>query len=46
MMQQDQIFTLKLLDKLFKELKSNDCVVPTIKINDTVKQKLKIQLLI
>ena len=34
-------FTLKLLDKLFKELKSNDCVIPTIKIYDTVKQKIK-----
>jgi len=33
-------FTLKLLDKLFKELKLNDCIVPAIKTNDSVKQKI------
>ena len=33
-------FSLKLLDKLNKELKSNDCVVPAIQTVDSVKQKL------
>ena len=32
-------FTLKLLDRLYKELKLNDCVVPVIKTNDSIKQK-------
>ena len=34
-------FTLKLLDKLNKELKLNDCVIPAIKTNDSVKKKIK-----
>ena len=34
-------FTLKLLDKLNKELKLNNCVVPSIKSNDSIKQKFK-----
>ncbi len=34
-------FTLKLLRKLDKELNFNDCVVPAIKVNDSVKQKVK-----
>jgi 2-C-methyl-D-erythritol 4-phosphate cytidylyltransferase / 2-C-methyl-D-erythritol 2,4-cyclodiphosphate synthase len=33
-------FTLKLLDKLNKELKSNDCVIPAIRTTDSIKQKL------
>jgi len=32
-------FSLKLLDKLHKELKSNDCVIPAIQTSDSVKQK-------
>ena len=32
-------FSLKLLDKLFKILKSNDCVVPAIQTPDSIKQK-------
>ena len=32
-------FSLKLLDKLNKELKSNDCVIPAIKTTDSVKHK-------
>jgi len=32
-------FSLKLLDKLFNELKSNDCVVPAIQTSDSIKQK-------
>jgi 2-C-methyl-D-erythritol 4-phosphate cytidylyltransferase/2-C-methyl-D-erythritol 2,4-cyclodiphosphate synthase len=32
-------FTLKLLDKLNHELKLNDCIVPAIQTNDSVKQK-------
>ena len=32
-------FSLKLLDKLNKELKLNDCVIPAIKTNDSIKQK-------
>jgi len=32
-------FSLKLLDRLNKELKSNDCVIPAIQTNDSVKQK-------
>ena len=34
-------FSLKLIDKLFKELRFNKCVVPAIKINDSVKLKNK-----
>ena len=33
-------FTLKLLDKLYSELKSNDCIVPAIQTTDSIKQKL------
>jgi 2-C-methyl-D-erythritol 4-phosphate cytidylyltransferase/2-C-methyl-D-erythritol 2,4-cyclodiphosphate synthase len=32
-------FSLKLLDKLIKELKQNDCVIPAIKSTDSIKQK-------
>ena len=32
-------FSLKLLDKLNKELKLNDCVIPAIQITDSIKQK-------
>jgi len=32
-------FSLKLLDKLNKELKSNDCVIPAIQTHDSIKQK-------
>ena len=32
-------FSLKLLDKLYKELKSNDCVIPAIQSDDSIKQK-------
>jgi 2-C-methyl-D-erythritol 4-phosphate cytidylyltransferase/2-C-methyl-D-erythritol 2,4-cyclodiphosphate synthase len=32
-------FSLKLLDKLNKELKTNDCVVPAIQTTDSIKQK-------
>jgi len=32
-------FSLKLLDKLFKGLKSNDCVIPAIQTSDSIKQK-------
>ena len=32
-------FTLKLLDKLNKETKSNDCVIPAIQSTDSIKQK-------
>jgi len=34
-------FSLKLLDRLNKELKLNDCVVPAIQVTDAVKQKIK-----
>ena len=34
-------FSIKLIDKLFKELKFNKCVVPAIKINDSIKLKNK-----
>ncbi len=34
-------FSIKLIDKLFKELKFNKCVVPTIKVIDSVKLKNK-----
>jgi 2-C-methyl-D-erythritol 4-phosphate cytidylyltransferase/2-C-methyl-D-erythritol 2,4-cyclodiphosphate synthase len=33
-------FSLNLLDKLTKKLKSNDCVIPAIQTSDSVKQKL------
>ena len=32
-------FSLKLLDRLYKKLKSNDCVVPAIQSLDSIKQK-------
>ena len=32
-------FSLKLLDKLHKELKSNDCVIPAIQTTDSIKLK-------
>jgi len=32
-------FSLVLLNKLFKELRSNDCVVPAIQTTDSIKQK-------
>ena len=32
-------FTLKLLNRLNKELKSNDCVIPAIQTTDSIKQK-------
>jgi len=32
-------FSLKLLDKLYKELKSNDCIVPAIQPTDSVKHR-------
>jgi len=32
-------FSLKLLDKLNKELKLNDCVIPAIQSTDSIKQK-------
>ena len=32
-------FSTKLLDKLNKEIKSNDCVVPAIQTTDSIKQK-------
>ena len=33
-------FSLKLLDSLNKELKTNHCVIPGIKSNDSIKQKI------
>jgi 2-C-methyl-D-erythritol 4-phosphate cytidylyltransferase/2-C-methyl-D-erythritol 2,4-cyclodiphosphate synthase len=33
-------FSLKLLDKLYKEIKFNDCVIPAIQSIDSIKQKL------
>ena len=33
-------FTLKLLDRLFKELKFNDCVIPAVQSTDSIKQRL------
>ena len=33
-------FSLKLLDRLLKELKFNDCVIPAIKSVDSIKHKL------
>ena len=32
-------FSLKIVDKLIKELKTNDCVIPAIKPVDSIKQK-------
>jgi 2-C-methyl-D-erythritol 4-phosphate cytidylyltransferase/2-C-methyl-D-erythritol 2,4-cyclodiphosphate synthase len=32
-------FTLKLLDKLIKELKFNDCIIPAVQTTDSIKQK-------
>ncbi|MDA7770410.1 2-C-methyl-D-erythritol 2,4-cyclodiphosphate synthase [Candidatus Pelagibacter sp.] len=32
-------FSLKLLDKLNKELKLNDCIIPAIQSHDSIKQK-------
>ena len=32
-------FSLKLLDRLYKELKINDCVIPAIQTTDSIKQK-------
>ena len=32
-------FSFKLLDKLYKGLKSNDCVIPAIQTTDSIKQK-------
>ena len=32
-------FSLKLLDRLYKELKFNDCVIPAIQTTDSIKQK-------
>jgi len=32
-------FSLELLDKLYKELKLNDCVIPAIQTSDSIKQK-------
>ena len=34
-------FSLKLISKLFKELKKNKCVIPVIKTNNSVKFKYK-----
>jgi 2-C-methyl-D-erythritol 4-phosphate cytidylyltransferase / 2-C-methyl-D-erythritol 2,4-cyclodiphosphate synthase len=34
-------FSLKLIEKIIKELRKNDCVVPAIKTNDSVKFKKK-----
>ena len=33
-------FSLKLLDRLNNELKSNDCIIPAIKSIDSIKQKI------
>ena len=32
-------FSVKLLDKLYKEIKTNDCVIPAIQTTDSIKQK-------
>ena len=32
-------FSIKLLDKLFKELKLKDCVIPAVQTSDSIKQK-------
>ena len=34
-------FSIKLIDKIFKELRFNKCVVPVIKVVDSVKLKSK-----
>ena len=34
-------FSIKLINKLFRELKFNECVIPTIKVTDSVKHKNK-----
>ena len=34
-------FTLRLLDRLYRELKTNNCVIPAIRTNDSVKSKIK-----
>tara|TARA_S200000501_G_C20819032_1_gene741935 strand:+ start:176 stop:1288 length:1113 start_codon:yes stop_codon:yes gene_type:complete len=34
-------FSIQLLNNLLKELKKNDCVIPAIKINDSIKYKDK-----
>jgi 2-C-methyl-D-erythritol 4-phosphate cytidylyltransferase/2-C-methyl-D-erythritol 2,4-cyclodiphosphate synthase len=41
MMLLDQIFHLKLLDQIKKEIQFNNCVVPAIQTADSVKQKIK-----
>ena len=33
-------FSLKLLDKLSKELKTNDCIIPAIQTSDSIKEKI------
>jgi 2-C-methyl-D-erythritol 4-phosphate cytidylyltransferase / 2-C-methyl-D-erythritol 2,4-cyclodiphosphate synthase len=33
-------FSLKLLDKLFKALKTSDCIIPAIQSPDSIKQKI------
>ncbi len=38
-------FSIKLIDKLFKELRFNQCVVPAIKVTDSVKLKNKIKII-
>jgi len=38
-------FTLKLLDKLNNHLKSYNCVIPAIKSNDSIKEKIKNQII-
>jgi len=38
-------FTLKLLDKLNNKLKFNDCVIPAIKTNDSVKLKNGVEII-
>ena len=32
-------FSIRLLDKLYKEVKLNDCVIPAIQTSDSIKQK-------
>ena len=34
-------FSIKLIDKIFKELRFNNCVVPAIKVVDSIKLKSK-----
>ena len=33
-------FSLKLLDKLYRELKLNDCIIPAIQTTDSIKKKI------